>query len=97
MDEEIDVEATKRVANRAVISAVIAFFAVGGTVILPGIVGIVFLVIVLGVGISATRTLIHREAAVIGGLRWVGVALAVIATLSAAALLLTRILVLVGR
>ena len=96
MDEEIDVEATKRVANRAVISAVIAFFAVGPTVILPQIVALVFLGIALLVGISATRTLMHRDAAVIGGLRWLGIALAVIATLSALLLIVSHVLVLTG-
>ena len=96
MDEEIDVEATKRVANRAVISAVIAFLAVGPTVILPAIIAIPFLVIALGVGISAVRTLLHQDAAVIGGLRWVGVVLALIATLSGALLLLSHAFVMLG-
>lgn len=74
----------------------IAFLAVGGTIILPPIIAIAFLVVVLGVGISATRTLVHSEAAVIGGLRWLGVALAVIATLNAAILLVGQVLVFTG-
>ena len=52
MDDEIDVEATKRVANRAMISAVLAFLAVGGTFILPQLLAIGFLVVVLGVGVA---------------------------------------------
>ena len=97
MDEEIDVEATKRVAHRAVISAVIAFVAVGPTIIIPSqIVQLAFLTVALLVGASAGRTLLHRDAAVIGGLRWLGVVLAAIASLSALLMIVAHVLVLLA-
>jgi hypothetical protein len=97
MDEEIDVEATKRVAHRALISAVIAFVAVGPTIIIPSqIVQLAFLTVALLVGGSAARTLLHRDAAVIGGLRWLGIVLAAIAALSALLMIVGHLLVLLA-
>ena len=76
-DEHFDAEATRRVANRAMISAGLALAgAIGGTVApFPALVVIPFLVIAVAVGISAALTLNHAEAHVLGGVRHVGIVL----------------------
>ncbi len=95
MDEEIEVDATKRVAHRAVVSSVIAFIAVGPTIIIPSrIVQLAFLTVALLVGVSAARTLLHRDAVVIGGLRWLGIVLGAIASVSALLMIVAHVLVL---
>jgi hypothetical protein len=80
MDDEIlDAEGSKRVANRAISSAALALFGAVGARILPGLyLPIPFYVIALIVGISATLTLNHPEARLIGGIRHVGIVIAVV-------------------
>lgn len=87
MDDEIfDVEATRRVANRAVASAGLAFVGgiAGNVVPLAPLAIVPFLVIALIVGISAIRTLNHPEARVIGVIRHVAIVGAAIGSLLAA-------------
>jgi hypothetical protein len=75
-DEFFDEEGTRRVANRAVVSAVLALFGAGAAAVIPvsAWVSIPFLVIALGVAISAMRTLNHPDAHVIGGIRHAAIA-----------------------
>jgi hypothetical protein len=77
-DEFFDEAATRQVATRAVISAILAFFGAGAAAVMPlaPIVAIPFLFIALAVAISAIRTLIHPDAHVIGALRHVATAIA---------------------
>ncbi len=77
-DEFFDEAATRQVANRAVISAGIALFGSAAAAIVPlaSVVAIPFLVIALGVAISAIRTLNHPDARVIGAIRHVAIAAA---------------------
>jgi hypothetical protein len=98
MDDDLfDAEATRRVANRAVISAGAAFAGgvVGNIVPLAPLVIIPFLVIAVLVGISSIRTLNHPEAHVIGALRHVGIVGAAIGALLGAVGTALRIYVLV--
>ncbi len=78
MDEFFDEAATRRVANRAVISAGLALFGGAAAAIVPlaSIVVIPLLVVALLVAISAIRTLNHPDAHVIGGLRHVAIVVA---------------------
>ena len=77
-DEFFDEAATRRVATRAVISSILAFFGAGAAAIIPlsSIVMIPFLLIAIAVAISAIRTLNHPDAHVIGALRHVAIAVA---------------------
>jgi hypothetical protein len=89
VEEDLDVVATKRVANRAMVSSVLTFFGVFGayasSFVLSPIVSAVFVLIVLGVAISSIRTLLHPDAAyVMGGIRWLGISLCAIACLTSA-------------
>ena len=96
-DEDLDVEATTRVAHRALVSAGLAF--VGGVLaraVLPSLVAIPFLIVALVVGISAARTLNHPEASVIGGARHFGIVLAILGALAAALSLTATAFVLLG-
>lgn len=83
-DEFLDVEATKRVAHRAMVSAVLAFVGSGATGLpLPTVVVVPFAVIAIVVGVSAIRTLNHPEAKVIGGGRHLGIVLAALGIVGA--------------
>lgn len=75
-DEFFDEAATRRVAERAVISAVLAFFGGAAAAIVPlaSPVAIVFLLVALAVAISAIRTLVHPDARVIGVMRPLAIA-----------------------
>jgi len=71
------------------ISSVLAFLGVFGayasSFVLSPIVSAVFVLIVLGVAISAIRTLVHPDAVyVAGNIRWLGIALSGISILLAA-------------
>ena len=87
LEEDIDVLATQRVVNRAMLSSVLAFFGVFGayasSFVLSPLVSMGFLLIVLGVAVSCVRTLVHPDAFVTGGIRWLGVALGAAAALGA--------------
>lgn len=97
-DEFFDVEATKKVAMRAMGSALTAFFAGAALLVLPfsPYVVIVFQVIALVVGISAIRTLNHHEARVIGGVRHLGIVLAALGSVAAVVGGVLRVLVILA-
>jgi hypothetical protein len=97
MDEDLfDEAATRRVANRAMISAALAFAAGagGGFVPLASLVVIPVLVIAVIVAVSAIRTLNHPEARVLGGARHAGIVLAELGALGACVSIVLRVLVL---
>ena len=86
MEEDLDVAGTQRVVNRAMISSVLAFFGAFGayasSFVLSPVVSAVFVLIVLGVAISAIRTLVHPDAVyVAGNIRWLGIGLSGISIL----------------
>jgi hypothetical protein len=95
-DESLDVEATRRVANRALVSSGLAFASAvaGGTAPLSSAVVIPFELVVGVVAISAMRTLNHPEARVIGDVRHVGIVLAALALVAAGLGLALRIVLL---
>ncbi len=98
MDDELfDEAATRRVANRAMISAGLACFGgIGGNIVpLAPIVVIVFLVIAILVGISAIVTLNHPEARVLGGVRHLGIVMGALGALFAAIGIVVRVIALV--
>ncbi|HEY8078804.1 MAG TPA: hypothetical protein VIF62_31950 [Labilithrix sp.] len=98
MDDDLfDEAATRRVANRALVSAALAFFGgIGGNVApLAPIVVIVFLVVAILVGISAIVTLNHPEARVLGGVRHLGIVLGALGALLAAIGIVVRVIALV--
>ncbi len=87
VDEDIDVLGTRRVVNRAMVSSVLGFVGVFGayasSFVISPIVSAVFVLIVLGVSISAIRTLLHPDAAyVAGSIRWLGISLSALASLA---------------
>jgi hypothetical protein len=84
-DEFFDAEATRKVAHRALLSALSAFIGGGAAAIFPlaSSVMIVVHVIVLVVAVSAIRTLNHPEARVIGAIRHAGIVLAAVGGLAA--------------
>ena len=94
-DEFFDAEATRRVAHRAVISGALAFIGGtgGGLVPLSAVVVIPLLLVAIVVAISAIRTLSHADAAVIGGIRWVGVVLAAVGGLGACGAIVVRLII----
>jgi hypothetical protein len=94
MDDELfDAEATRRVVNRAMISAALAFAGGCGANFVPFSPYVVmpFLAVAILVAISAIRTLNHPEARVVGGQRHVGIVLAALGALAAAGGLILRI------
>jgi hypothetical protein len=96
-DEFFDADATKRVANRALVSALLAFLGGSIAAVLPfsPIFVLPFLVIAVLVGISAVRTLNHHEAHVIGGIRHLGIVAAVLGILAGLVGIALRVYVLV--
>ena len=92
MDDLLDVEATQRVANRALVSSILAFVGglFGGLLPLPAVIILPLLVVAVVVGISAIRTLNHPEAKVIGGIRHGGIVMAAIGAVAAAIALASR-------
>ena len=84
-DEFFDEAATRRVVNRAIISAGFALFgAIGATIVpLASLVTIPFFLIALAVAISTLRTSSHPDARVVGGTRHVAIAIAVVAIVMA--------------
>lgn len=98
MDDELfDEAATRRVANRALISACLACGGgIGGNVVpLAPIVVIVFLAIAIIVAISAIVTLNHPEARVLGGVRHLGIVLGALGALFAILGIVVRVIALV--
>jgi hypothetical protein len=97
MDPDIfDADATRRVANRALVSAALAFVGGFGGVLVPlsGVVVIPLLVIAVAVAVSAILTLNHPEASVIGGARHVGIVIATLGALAACGAIVLRVIVL---
>jgi hypothetical protein len=98
MDDDIlDVEATRRVANSALVSAALAFMGGFGGVLVPlsPIVVIPLLVIAIVVAISAILTLNHPEARVIGAVRHFGIVFAALGGLAALGSIILRVYLLV--
>ena len=96
-DEFFDEAATRRVANRALASAALAFAGgTGGAIVpFPSVVSIPFLVIAMLVAVSAIRSLNHPEAKVIGGVRHLGIVLAAIGAAVAFLAIATRVFLLI--
>jgi hypothetical protein len=57
-----------------------AFGACASSLVLSRIVSMCFLLVVLGVAISAIRTFLHPDAQIAGGIRWIGLALSGVAS-----------------
>ena len=95
-DDLFDAEATKRVANRAMVSAALAFIGgVGGAFTpLSALVVIPLLLIAIAVAVSAILTLNHPEASVIGAVRHVGIVIAALGLLAALGSIVLRVFVL---
>jgi hypothetical protein len=62
-----------------------AFGACASSLVLSRIVSMCFLLVVLGVAISAIRTFLHPDAQIAGGIRWIGLALSGVASFVAVA------------
>ena len=98
MDDDLfDEAATRRVANRAMISAGLACFGgIGGNLVpLAPIVVIVFLAIALLVGVSSIFTLNHAEARLLGGVRHLGIVMGALGALFALFGIVVRVIALV--
>ena len=95
-DEFFDAEATRRVAYRALVSTALAFVGGFGGVIVPlsSVVVIPLLVVAIAVAISAILTFNHHEAAVIGGVRQVGIVVAALGALAACGAIVLRVVLL---
>jgi hypothetical protein len=96
-DPFFDEVATRKVSKRALVSSILAFMGSAAAAVTPlaDLVKVPFLVVAIAVAVSALRTLNHPEARVIGGVRYLGVVLALLGAATAGLALVLTVLQLV--